>query len=162
MGKQKALEYAEARLVEAKAEYAELETVYGEDLEDLDPRDVSGGNFDDAYSTGTWHGEYFPRLVVAAGDYRITQRGRRGGRMTALLYLVNNVMSVIGGFLEMVWYAVAYKYRVTTLHCARLRILLHDLPGVRMKKLGAWPALFFLWSTIIAILGWRKLTEVLR
>lgn len=64
MGKQKALEYAEARLVEAKAEYAELETVYGEDLEDLDPRDVSGGNFDDAYSTGTWHGNTFRDLSL--------------------------------------------------------------------------------------------------
>jgi len=36
--------------------------------------------------------------------------------MTILLYLINNVMSVIGGFLEMMWYAVAYKYRRTTLN----------------------------------------------
>lgn len=64
MGKQKALEYAEARLAEAKAEYAELETVYGEDLEDLDPRDVSGGNFDDAYETGTEHGATFRDLSL--------------------------------------------------------------------------------------------------
>lgn len=64
MGKQKALEYAEARLAEAKAEYAELETVYGEDLAELDPQDASGGNFDDAYSTGTDHGETFRDLSL--------------------------------------------------------------------------------------------------
>lgn len=64
MGKQKALEYAEARLAEAKAEYAELETVYGENLEELDPQDASGGNFDDAYYTGTEHGETFRDLAL--------------------------------------------------------------------------------------------------
>lgn len=35
--------------------------------------------------------------------------------MTALIYLVNYLMATIGGFLEMFWYVVAYKYRVITL-----------------------------------------------
>jgi len=64
MGKQKALEYAEARLAEANADYAELETVFGEDLAELDPRDASGGNFDDAYNLGEEHGVTFRDLSL--------------------------------------------------------------------------------------------------
>lgn len=64
MGKQKALEYAEARLAEAEAEFAELETVFGAGMQDFEAMDASGGNFDDAYSTGTDHGETFRDLSL--------------------------------------------------------------------------------------------------
>lgn len=64
MGKQTALEYAEARLAEAKAEYAELEDDFGEDLVDFEAYGASGGNSDDAYNTGTEHGETFRDLAL--------------------------------------------------------------------------------------------------
>lgn len=64
MGKQKALEYAEARLAEARAEYATYEDYFGEDLADFNAYDASGGNSDDAYETGTEHGETFRDLSL--------------------------------------------------------------------------------------------------
>lgn len=64
MGKQKALEYAEARLAEAKTEYAELEEYFGEDLEDFEAYGASGGNSDDAYELGTEHGGTFRDLSL--------------------------------------------------------------------------------------------------
>nr|DAI78597.1 MAG TPA: hypothetical protein [Caudoviricetes sp.] len=35
--------------------------------------------------------------------------------MTTLIHLVNYVMATIGGFFEMLWIAIAYKYRVITI-----------------------------------------------
>ncbi|MBU5379941.1 hypothetical protein [Pantoea septica] len=56
MGKQKALEYAEARLAEAEAEFAELEESYGENLENVYEMVSDGGNYDDTYLMGVEHG----------------------------------------------------------------------------------------------------------
>lgn len=56
MGKQKALEYAEAKLAEAKAEYTELEEDFGENLENVYEMVSDGGNYDDTYQMGVEHG----------------------------------------------------------------------------------------------------------
>lgn len=63
MSKQTALEYAEAKLAEAKAEYSKLESAYGEDLHDFDICD-DADNFDESYELGTEHGATFRDLQV--------------------------------------------------------------------------------------------------
>lgn len=42
----------------------ELEEIYGKGLEELDPSDASGGNFDDAYELGFGHGETYGQLEL--------------------------------------------------------------------------------------------------
>lgn len=57
MGKQKALEYAEAKLAEANAAYEALEEHHGKDLENVYESVSDSGNYDDAYEMGTEIGE---------------------------------------------------------------------------------------------------------
>ena len=57
MGKQKALEYAEAKLAEAVVEYEEFEEAYGENLEDVYESVADMGNSADAYGKGEEHGK---------------------------------------------------------------------------------------------------------
>jgi hypothetical protein len=64
MGKQKALEYAEARLADARLYYEELEDDFGTDLKGFNVRDASGGNFDDAYRKGRSHGKLILELAL--------------------------------------------------------------------------------------------------
>lgn len=56
MGKQKALEYAEAKLARAIQMYEEYEEDYGENLEDVYESIGDMGNSADAYEKGDDHG----------------------------------------------------------------------------------------------------------
>jgi hypothetical protein len=50
------------KVIESKIE--ELNEMYGEDWEEFNACDASGGNFDDAYELGSEHGEIFGQLAL--------------------------------------------------------------------------------------------------
>jgi antirestriction protein len=52
------------KIAQLEEEIEEYEDAYGEDLEELDPMDASGGNFHDAYDLGYEHGETYGQLEV--------------------------------------------------------------------------------------------------
>lgn len=64
MIKQTALDYVEELLARAVKSYTDLEENYGEDLADFEPRRITGGNVDDAYELGAYHGATFRDLTI--------------------------------------------------------------------------------------------------
>jgi hypothetical protein len=52
------------KIKELEEEVEELNEMYGEDWEEFNPCDASGGNFDDAYQLGSEHGEIFGKLAL--------------------------------------------------------------------------------------------------
>jgi hypothetical protein len=50
------------KVLEAKVE--KLNEAYGEEWEEFNAMDASGGNFDDAYELGSEHGEIFGKLSL--------------------------------------------------------------------------------------------------
>jgi hypothetical protein len=61
-----------AKIEELEAEVAELEEIFGEDMEEFNPSD--GGNFDDTYYTGQEHGETFGQLAILRKVLKLVEK----------------------------------------------------------------------------------------
>jgi len=53
-----------AKIASLENEAVEYEEMYGENWEDFNACDASGGNFDDAYELGMEHGETYGKLSL--------------------------------------------------------------------------------------------------